>query len=145
MKVRCGYCKQFIDRDTAIRRNLNYFCGDDCYYSKINQSKKKKNTSKGKVDLDSTREDILKKDGYRCRYCGGRNNLVTHHVIYKSEKKNKQWQETQSNLITLCNFSCHLDIIHGNKKKYQPLCLKVIWLREINGDKLTLIKDLEND
>jgi hypothetical protein len=92
------------------------------------------------------RQRVLERDGFRCCYCGrSSNNLALHHVIYRSEIRNRPWQDQPSNLITLCNMPCHLDIIHGNKQLYQPLCLKLIWLREVEGDPFTLIPHLLGD
>ena len=143
MKVKCGNCKKFIQKEDAVKSGISYFCNSDCRSNKALSQFQKAKTRK--VDLDSAREEVFARDGFRCRYCGGKKNLVVHHVIYRSEIKNRQWQEEISNKISLCNEPCHLTIIHGNKKKYQPLCLKIIWLREIYGDKITLIKDIEND
>lgn len=157
MKVKCGNCKKYIERDTSVHAGINYFCDADCLSGK-RMATAKKVSEKRKMDLGSTHKtkkqrrisrtkrdsnDVFERDGFRCRYCGGRNNLIVHHVIYRSEIRNRQWKDELSNLLTLCNEPCHLSIIHSNKKKYQPLCLQIIWLREINGDKTTLIKDIE--
>lgn len=138
MKVKCGNCKQYIEKTDASKRGINYFCNSDCIKAKAFSAPKKKFTK-------SKKRDTFEKDGFRCRYCGNSGDLITHHVIYRSEVRNRQWRDEDSNLISLCNSPCHLEIIHSNKKKYQPLCLQVIWRREIKGDKLTLIKDLEKE
>lgn len=47
-------------------------------------------------------QEILNRDGWKCRYCGFRNNLHVHHIIFRSDNgPDESW-----NLITLCS-SCH--------------------------------------
>jgi len=55
---------------------------------------------------------VLYRDGWKCRYCGLRNNLTVHHIIFRSDGgPDESW-----NLITLCN-SCHngvhVDVLDG--------------------------------
>ena len=52
---------------------------------------------------------VLARDGWRCQYCGSRNNLHVHHIVYRSEGG----IDTSGNLVTLC-LSCH-DGVHRNK------------------------------
>ncbi len=158
-KVRCGNCKKYIEKSDAIPRGISNFCSMDCVFAKANQGKgsngtKSSTPSKRSSVSESQRrhdqlvynelkEKVHKSDGYRCRLCGGNDNLVFHHVIYKSDVNNKPWQDQTSNGITLCNRPCHLSIVHGNKKRFLPLCLGIIWLRETEGDRYTTIYDLE--
>jgi predicted HNH restriction endonuclease len=52
---------------------------------------------------------VLDRDGWRCRFCGFRNTLSVHHVIFRSEGGvDESW-----NLCTLCAI-CH-DLIHAYK------------------------------
>lgn len=158
MKVRCANCKEFIEKSDAIPRGISNFCSMDCLFAKTNKGKSGRrsvsSTENSKVQsvnrrlvsnelTDEVRDHVLRNDNFRCRLCGGANNLVFHHVIYKSEKKNKLWQDTVSNGITLCNEPCHLGIVHKDKKRFQKLCLGIIWLREVEGDRYTSIYDLE--
>jgi hypothetical protein len=165
MKVKCANCKEYIEKSDAIPRGISNFCSMDCVFAKANTRKssqrasssaKNKNTRRGldskvpnsnaehrRLVSDELRQHVLKGDNYRCRLCGGNKNLALHHVIYRSNKKNKQWQDQSSNLITLCNEPCHLSVVHGNKKRFQKTCLGVIWIREIDGDKHTTIYELE--
>jgi 5-methylcytosine-specific restriction endonuclease McrA len=47
-------------------------------------------------------QSILKRDGWKCRSCGLRQNLHVHHIQYRSHSgPDESW-----NLITLCN-QCH--------------------------------------
>ena len=46
--------------------------------------------------------DVLDRDGWRCRNCGYRQALHTHHVQFRSEGGlDESW-----NLVTICN-TCH--------------------------------------
>ena len=155
-KVKCGFCKEFIEKSSAFSAGLSYYCDSDHWASKaFPQSKcvgkkmpskasvayRAKKQAKPKSGMD--REEILHRDNYSCRRCGESADLAVHHVVYKSESANKEWQDEPSNLITLCNSTCHLKIVHGNKKKYQPLCLQIIWLTYVENNSIITIKDLD--
>lgn len=147
MKVRCGNknCKEYIEKDSAIHSGINYYCDDSCLHarplSKRKTSAAKRTTKKRrktKPTLPSTvTESVLSRDGHSCRYCGGTQNLAVHHIYYRSEWKNKPWENERSNLILLCN-DHHLNVIHANKKRWQRVCLAYIWLREVEGKLYTL-------
>jgi 5-methylcytosine-specific restriction endonuclease McrA len=49
-----------------------------------------------KVSL--TRQNVFKRDGFRCAYCGTRDQLTLDHVIPRSRGGQDSWQ----NLITAC-------------------------------------------
>jgi hypothetical protein len=135
-KVRCASCKQYVDRDDAIRTGVQSFCkacGPVSAYVKRSSPKR----SKKKDTPDELRRRVMELDGNRCRFCGGGRLLHVHHVVYRSQ----QGPHEQSNLVTLC-LSCH-DEVHSDKKRYQSLCLGLIWLRSVYGDKQMLIPRLE--
>jgi 5-methylcytosine-specific restriction endonuclease McrA len=48
------------------------------------------------------RERVLRRDGWRCQFCGSMNNLEVHHQRFRSHSGPDQ----EENLITLCN-DCH--------------------------------------
>jgi 5-methylcytosine-specific restriction endonuclease McrA len=48
------------------------------------------------------REQVLRRDGWRCQFCGSMTNLEVHHQIFRSHSGPDQ----ENNLITLCN-GCH--------------------------------------
>ncbi len=50
------------------------------------------------------REEILKRDRYKCRKCGSKSFLHIHHKIYVDGRK--AWEYTNQFLITLCS-DCH--------------------------------------
>lgn len=156
MAKRCKLCKEYGPNSEMITRGTYTYCSDDCFQEHRQQlykrqqgaartTTRKRAAKKRKPTISKDLHDrILESDGYRCRYCGGSGpNLAVHHVHYRSEIRNKPWQDQPSNLITLHNMPCHLGIVHGNKEVYQPLCLQIIWLREIDGDRYTTIKKLE--
>jgi 5-methylcytosine-specific restriction endonuclease McrA len=51
---------------------------------------------------------ILRRDKYKCRSCGSRNNLHVHHIWFRSN----QGPDEPWNLVALCS-ACH-DGVHKN-------------------------------
>jgi 5-methylcytosine-specific restriction endonuclease McrA len=48
------------------------------------------------------RARVLRRDGWRCQFCGSMTNLEVHHQQFRSHSGPDQ----EENLITLCN-ECH--------------------------------------
>jgi 5-methylcytosine-specific restriction endonuclease McrA len=48
------------------------------------------------------RQEILRRDGWRCQFCGTMSNLQIHHQQFRS----REGADLESNLITLCA-DCH--------------------------------------
>jgi 5-methylcytosine-specific restriction endonuclease McrA len=48
------------------------------------------------------RERVLRRDNWRCQFCGSMANLEIHHQQFRSHSGT----DTEENLITLCN-GCH--------------------------------------
>jgi len=111
-----------VDRDDAYRTSVQSFCNREHYIAYQNASPK----SRPKVnrELDAARKIVMALDGGRCRVCGTKYNLHVHHIVYRSEKQD----DSVGNLITLCQK--HHDLIHSNKKYYQPECKRIVALRE---------------
>ena len=134
MKVKCGNCKSFIEKDQALRIGLSSFCDRACFTEKNNKSKpvkKIKNKSKPKQDSNLV-DAIIKRDGC-CKLCGKRgSNLAVHHIIYRSTPSNKEWENEPWNLISLCAY-CHIDVIHSSKKIWQKVCLAYTWLKYVDN------------
>ncbi len=63
-------------------------------------------------------ETIAEEEPY-CMLCGSTNWLQIHHIFYRSQGG----LTIKKNLIRLCK-KCH-DMVHTNKKKYQPFLLKI--------------------
>jgi 5-methylcytosine-specific restriction endonuclease McrA len=60
---------------------------------------------RGSADYDRYRElcqEALRRDSWRCQFCGSSKNLQIHHMVLRSH----QGADTLDNLITLCA-TCH--------------------------------------
>ena len=65
----------------------------------------------------NNRENILYRDGYKCRWCGSMFDLNVHHKYYSAYPNGvlvKPWDYPDDALITLCK-DCHKKA-HQNKK-----------------------------
>ena len=61
------------------------------------------------LPYESLRQQILRRDGWRCQFCGTMSNLEVHHKEFRS----RSGADTEENLITLCA-ACHASV-HGQK------------------------------
>ena len=59
-------------------------------------------------DYKNLREQVLRRDSWRCQLCGSMTNLEVHHKQFSSHSGGDQ----EDNLITLC-FDCHA-FTHGD-------------------------------
>ena len=57
------------------------------------------------------RQEILRRDGWRCQSCGTRANLEVHHKEFRSHCGT----DSEQNLITLCA-TCH-EQAHRNRER----------------------------
>jgi 5-methylcytosine-specific restriction endonuclease McrA len=57
---------------------------------------------------EDMRQQVLRRDGWRCQNCGTMSNLEVHHKEFRSEAGD----DTDENLITLCA-TCHAGIHNG--------------------------------
>ena len=53
------------------------------------------------------RQRVLRRDGWRCQFCGTMSNLEVHHKQFRS----RAGADSEENLITLCT-GCHAHIHH---------------------------------
>jgi ATP-dependent DNA helicase RecQ len=53
------------------------------------------------------RNQVLRRDGWRCQSCGPRSNLEVHHKEFRSHSGD----DSEQNLITLCS-ACHATVHH---------------------------------
>jgi 5-methylcytosine-specific restriction endonuclease McrA len=60
------------------------------------------------VSYNALRQQVLRRDGWRCQLCGTMSNLEVHHKQFRSHSGH----DSEQNLITLCS-DCHL-ILHGS-------------------------------
>jgi len=56
----------------------------------------------GPISYESLREQVLRRDGWRCQSCGTMSNLEVHHQQFRSHSGD----DSEENLITLCA-ACH--------------------------------------
>ena len=54
------------------------------------------------------RNQVLRRDGWRCQFCGSMRSLEVHHKDLRSHSG----EDSQENLITLCN-ACHAAVHRG--------------------------------
>ena len=54
------------------------------------------------VAYESLRQQVLRRDGWRCQLCGTMSNLEVHHKQFRSHSGD----DSEENLITLCT-RCH--------------------------------------
>ncbi len=59
-------------------------------------------------EYQKLRNQVLKRDNWRCQHCGKSTDLQIHHIKHRSQLGS----DAQDNLITLC-FTCHT-IEHGS-------------------------------
>ena len=60
------------------------------------------------VAYENLRQQVLRRDGWRCQSCGSMTNLEVHHQEFRSQSG----ADSEQNLITLC-CRCH-NAIHGS-------------------------------
>jgi 5-methylcytosine-specific restriction endonuclease McrA len=54
------------------------------------------------LSYESLRQQILRRDDWRCQFCGTMSNLEVHHREFRSHSG----ADSEQNLITLCT-TCH--------------------------------------
>ena len=65
-------------------------------------------------DFEGNKHLVLERDGFQCRLCGDRENLVIHHINEKSYHNCDVPDNSLDNLTTLCK-SCHSSY-HSRKR-----------------------------
>jgi 5-methylcytosine-specific restriction endonuclease McrA len=63
------------------------------------------------VSYENLRQQILRRDGWRCQWCGSMSNLEVHHKRFRSHSGD----DSERNLITMCT-ECHAAAHHRWKK-----------------------------
>jgi len=62
---------------------------------------------------EELRQQILRRDGWRCQLCGALSNLEVHHKEFRSQSGD----DSEENLITLCA-ECHGRIHNGARSAH---------------------------
>ena len=96
-----------------------------CLKKEFQKPQSIKKVSKKKITVtQDTYNKVMQRDNYRCvmlNYeCKGKIEL--HHIRYRSERKDLI--NEPNNCVCLCTF--HHKLVHSNKKKYQPILLKIL-------------------
>ncbi|NBR22250.1 MAG: HNH endonuclease [Micrococcales bacterium] len=124
MRVRCSYCRRYLDKKDAITLGIQRFCSEEHYLQYRGDIKSKsasKSAEKSKVP-DEVRAAVVQRDLGRCRFpnCGETHGVEAHHIKYRSEGGGHE----VDNLISLCRD--HHVIVHSDKKVYQKMCFEII-------------------
>ena len=64
------------------------------------------------VSYENLRQQVLRRDGWRCQFCGAMLNLEVHHKQFRSHSGH----DSEENLITLCIF-CHEEM-HSHRQNF---------------------------
>jgi ATP-dependent DNA helicase RecQ len=64
-------------------------------------------------EYESLRQQVLRRDGWRCQSCGTMSNLEVHHKEFRSRMGN----DSEANVITLCTV-CHASVHRVSLKVY---------------------------
>jgi 5-methylcytosine-specific restriction endonuclease McrA len=59
---------------------------------------------------DNLRNQVLRRDGWRCQLCGTMSTLEVHH----KELRSQSGDDSEENLITLCR-ACHVSVHEGKR------------------------------
>ena len=62
------------------------------------------------TSYDGLRQQVLRRDAWRCQSCGTMSNLEIHHKEFRSHSGN----DSEENLITMCT-ACHAMSHHHGK------------------------------
>jgi 5-methylcytosine-specific restriction endonuclease McrA len=57
------------------------------------------------ISYENLRQQVLRRDGWRCQSCGALSNLEVHHREFRSHSGH----DLEQNLITLCT-QCHAGV-----------------------------------
>ena len=115
-KIKCKYYKRYIDYNVDCK---------NCSNRNLVANKPIRKVSKNRIIVKKeTYNKVMQRDNYKCimlNYeCKGKIEL--HHVRYRSERKDLI--NEPNNCVCLCTF--HHKLVHSNKKKYQPILLKIL-------------------
>ncbi|MFZ0859990.1 MAG: HNH endonuclease [Candidatus Sulfotelmatobacter sp.] len=66
------------------------------------------------VAYEGLRQQVLRRDGWRCQSCGTMSNLEVHHKEFRSHSG----EDSELNLITLC-ILCHA-ALHRDESSLPP-------------------------
>ncbi len=141
-KKRCKLCKEYFLAEEVIKTNIGNFCAV-CIKDaskpagKASLTPRKMRAQARKKPKRTTpqelKDEVRKRDGHRCRWCGAAKMLEVHHVQYLSQGG----QDHEHNLLTLCK--AHHDLAHSNKTAYQKTLQLVLWVHYVEGRRLSVM------
>jgi 5-methylcytosine-specific restriction endonuclease McrA len=67
------------------------------------------------LQYENLRQQVLRRDGWRCQSCGAMSNLELHHQQFRSHSGD----DSEKNLITLCT-ACHAIAHHRGSVSHEP-------------------------
>lgn len=130
---RCIGCRSYFPRPEFRRVGLGSVCSERCL--KESQQPKRPPTPRPPDVPIETRAAVRERDRGRCRFCGTRTDLHSHHIAYRSEGVD----HSVSNLITLC--ARHHALVHSDKGRWQPVCQT--YIAEANQGRWRFLIDLD--
>jgi 5-methylcytosine-specific restriction endonuclease McrA len=68
-------------------------------------SQKQRRIRLDRPEYEKLRQEILRRDGWRCQACGANSSLEVHHQEFRS----RGGCDSEENLITLCAV-CHINV-----------------------------------
>lgn len=115
MTYRCAGCREYYRTEPYRRMGLSSLCSPECVTTTAGRRSRRPAASTPPSDIPAdTRAAVLQRDG-GCRFCGTRNGLHLHHINYRSQGVD----HSETNLIVLC--AKHHDLVHSNKRRWQPV------------------------
>lgn len=147
--VMCGNCGALIRRPASkIKRAKHSFCDEICknafmtgprhpHWNNGARSRSFSEWATNQAEYKNFREEVLRRDNYRCMITGRKDSLQVHHILPKNEKANPELVFSPSNGITLCkdiHEEIHKEIRSGEgfKEVLEKLSAKYQQERERN-------------
>jgi 5-methylcytosine-specific restriction endonuclease McrA len=78
---------------------------------------KQKRLKLAQEDYERLRQEILRRDGWRCQRCSAMSNLEVHHKQFRSHAGD----DSEQNLITMCT-ACHRHAHCGAQTRPRRKC-----------------------
>lgn len=155
-RFRCGGCREYKPHPVHRRLNGRNICSDACaekFSIRMDEEEREKRAARrqGRLPLKqperkritrrqrddppkATRNKVMERDRFLCRFDGAHTADHVHHIAYRSQGVD----HSEHNLICLCEQ--HHALVHANKKKWQQLLRAVIWYQYVQGRPLTVLQ-----
>lgn len=150
-RYRCQGCREYKPAPPWRKMGLGGVCSEACYKSRAVFSVRSAESPNGGAYIKgaaadgariaraaraltiptTVRTQVMFRDRNRCRWCGGIANHL-HHIRYRSEGVD----HSVHNLISLCR--THHDLVHTDKRRWQPVLLATVWLTMVEGRRFTI-------